>query len=45
MTSYYFDVCLLSPAIQVTTDTAARAEKRRDVLAKKLKALGVELGD
>lgn len=28
-------------AIQAATDTAARAEKRRDALAKKLKALGV----
>lgn len=28
-------------AIQAATDTAARAEKRRDAFAKKLRALGV----
>lgn len=30
-------------AIQAAVDTAARAEKRRDAFAKKLKALGVIL--
>lgn len=30
-------------AIQAATDTAAKAAKRRDAYAKKLKALGVEL--
>lgn len=32
-------------AIQAATDTAAKAAKRRDSLAKKLSALGVELRD
>jgi len=31
-------------AIQAAVDTAARAEKRRDAFAKKLRALGVVLG-
>ena len=32
-------------AIQAAIDTAARAEKRRDMYAKKLSALGVMLDD
>lgn len=32
-------------AIQAAIDTAARAEKRRDMFAKKLRALGVALED
>ncbi|MBA4255329.1 MAG: hypothetical protein C0445_05590 [Polaromonas sp.] len=32
-------------AIQAAVDTAARAEKRRDMFARKLRALGVVLED
>ena len=32
-------------AIQAAVDTAARAEKRRDSLAKQLRALGVVVGE